>query len=137
MNSNYEINYNLTKRRNSQVQYMYINNESDTQTYIFELVFKDKFNYIQVIRRIMKSKQGTLVSADDNILYKTTNKYKLTVLDANYPDKSIIVKGCVDHSLTTNSYFLDNIYLEITQSDNSMLIFTYHINGSDSDTNPN
>ena len=55
-------------------------------------------------------------------------KYKLTVLDVNYPDKPIIVKENMDHSLSTNTYLTNDIYLEINQSTNNILEFNYHIN---------
>lgn len=128
MNNNYEINYNLNKKKSEQSKYTYKNNEIDSQTYIFELIFKDKFNNVKIIRRIKKCNQGNLVSSDDNISYNMIEKYKLTVLDVNNPDKPIIVKENVNHSLTTNSYLNNDIYLEINQSVNNMLEFNYHIN---------
>jgi hypothetical protein len=128
MSYNYEINYNIHKKKNEQSKYTYKNNEADSQTYIFELIFKDKFNNLKVIRRIKKCNQGNLVSVDDNILYNMIEKYKLTVLDVNYPDKPIVVKELVDHTLTTNTYLTNDIYLEINQTSTNLLEFNYHIN---------
>ncbi len=128
MSYNYEINYNIHKKKNEISKYTYKNNEIDSQTYIFELILKDKFNNLKVVRRIKKCNQGNLVSTDDNISYNMIEKYKLTVLDVNNPDKPIVVKESVDRSLTTNSYLTTDIYLEINQTSNNMLEFNYHIN---------
>ena len=128
MSYNYEINYNIHKKKNEISKYTYKNNEVDSQTYIFELILKDKFNNLKVVRRIKKCNQGNLVSTDDNISYNMIEKYKLTVLDVNNPDKPIVVKESVDRSLTTNSYLTTDIYLEINQTSNNLLEFNYHIN---------
>lgn len=127
MSYNYEINNNIPKKKIEQSKYTYKNNEVDSQTYIFELILKDKFNNIKIIRRIKKCNQGNLVSSDDNILYNTIEKYKLTILNSNYPDKPIILKESIDYTLTTNTYITNNIYLEITQNSNNLLVFNYHI----------
>jgi len=128
MSYNYEINYNIHKKKNEISKYTYKNNEVDSQTYIFELILKDKFNNIKVVRRIKKCNQGNLVSTDDNISYNMIEKYKLTVLDVTHPDKPIVVKESVNRSLTTNSYLTTDIYLEINQTSNNLLEFNYHIN---------
>jgi hypothetical protein len=127
MSYNYEINNNIHKKNNEISKYIYKNNEDDSQTYVFELIFKDKFKNIKVIRRIKKSNRGNLVSNDDNISYNIIEKYKLTVLDINYPEKPIIVKEYINCSLSTNSYLTNNIYLEVNQTYNNMLEFNYHI----------
>ncbi len=128
MSYNYEINYNIQKRKNESSKYTYKNNEVDSQTYIFELVLKDKFNQLKVIRRIKKCNQGNLVSAEDNINYGMIEKYKLTVLDVNYPENPIVVREAINHSLSTNTYINNEIYLEINQGTNNCLDFNYHIN---------
>jgi hypothetical protein len=128
MSYNYEINYNIQKKKNDASKYTYKNNEVDSQTYIFELVLKDKFNQLKVIRRIKKCNQGNLISVDDNISYNMIEKYKLTVLDVNYPDKPIVVKESINHSLSTNTFINNEIYLEINQGSNNCLDFNYHIN---------
>jgi len=127
MSYNYEINNNISKKKTEQSKYTYKNNEIDSQTYIFELILTDKFNNIKVIRCIRKCNQGNLVSSDDNILYNTIEKYKLTILDSNYPNKPIILKELINYSLTTNTYMTNNIYLEISQTSNNLLEFNYHI----------
>jgi len=128
MSYNYEINYNIQKRKNESSKYTYKNNEVDSQTYIFELVLKDKFNQLKVIRRIKKCNQGNLVSDEDAINYNMIEKYKLTVIDVNYPEKPIIVKELFNNSLTSNTFLNNDIYLEINQLTNNYLDFNYHIN---------
>jgi hypothetical protein len=127
MSYNYEINCNIPKKNLEVSKYTYKNNEIDSQTYIFELILKDKFNKLRVIRRIKKCNQGNLLSADDNIFYNMIKKYKLTVLDANYPDKSIIIKESVDHNLSSTTFLNNDIYLEINQIKNNLMDFNYHI----------
>jgi len=128
MSYNYEINCNIQKKKSEQSKYTYKNNEVDSQTYIFELILKNKFNKVNVIRRIKKCNQGNLISSDDNIQYNMIEKYKLTVLDANYPDKPIIIKESVNHSLTTTTFINNEIYLEINQNINNLMDINYHIN---------
>jgi len=128
MNYNYEINYNIQKKKSEQSKYTYKNNEIDSQTYIFELILKDKFNQVKIIRRIKKCNQGNLVSNEDAINYNIIEKYKLTVIDVNYPEKPIIIKETLNNSLTTNTFLNNEIYLEINQISNNYLDFNYHIN---------
>jgi hypothetical protein len=128
MSYNYEINYNVQKRKTDNSKYTYKNNEIDAQTYIFELALKDKFNEIQIIRRIKKCNQGNLISNDDNIHYNMIEKYKLTVIDANNPENTFIIKESLDNSLTTNTFLNNDIYLEISQNSEKLMDFNYHIN---------
>ena len=128
MSYNYEINYNVQKRKTDNSKYTYKNNEIDSQTYIFELALKDKFNEIHIIRRIKKCNQGNLISPDDNIQYNMIDKYKLTVIDANNPENTFIIKESIDNSLTTNTFLNNDVYLEITQNSEKLMDFNYHIN---------
>ena len=105
-----------------------INYFPEAQIYIFELVLKDKLNNDNIIRHIIKSNQGNIVSDEDNIKYELIEKYKLTVIDVNYPDKIILVEEPLDHTLTMNTFYNNNIYLEISQSINKLLCFNYKIN---------
>lgn len=127
MSYNYEINYNVQKKLNEQTKYTYRNCEIDSQTYIFELILKDKLNNLKVIRRIKKCNQGNLLSSDDNITYNMIDKFKLTVLDANKPENPIVVKESVNHSLSTTTYTNNEIYLEINQTSNDLMDFNYYI----------
>ena len=55
-------------------------------------------------------------------------KYKLTVIDANNPEKTFIIKESIDPSLTTTTFLNKEIYLEITQNSEKQMDFNYHIN---------
>ena len=128
MSYNYEINYNIQKKKSELSKYTYKNNEVDSQTYIFELILKDKFNQLKTIRRIKKCNQGNLVSDEDAINYNMIEKYKLTIIDINYPENPIIIKEALNNLLTTNTFINNNIYIEINQVSNNYLDFNYHIN---------
>jgi len=121
-----EINNSQKKSQTS--KYIYTNNSTDPQIYIFELVLKDKLNNDNIIRHIIKSNQGNIVSDENNIKYELIEKYKLTVIDVKYPDKIILVEEPLDHTLTMNTFYNNNIYLEISQSINKLLCFNYKIN---------
>ena len=126
MNYNNEFN-NLQKKKYIS-KYIYTNNDISPDIYIFELVLKDKFNNDNIIRHIMKCNQGNIVSDEDNIKYEFIQKYKLTVINVNYPDKIIIVEDNLDHTITMNTFYNNNIYLEISQTINKLLCFNYKIN---------
>lgn len=120
-----EINHSQKKSQTS--KYIYTNNSTNPQIYIFELVLKDKLNNDNIIRHIIKSNQGNIVSDEDNIKYELIEKYKLTVIDVNYPDNIILVEEPLDHTLTMNTFYNNNIYLEISQTTNKLLCFNYKI----------
>lgn len=128
MSYNYEINYPAQKKKYDQSKYIYKNNEADSQTYVFELILKNKFNQHKVIRRIKKCNQGNLISSDDNINFNSMEKYKLTVLDINYPENPIVVKENLDHTLTTNTFINNDIYIEILSTRDNIMELNYHIN---------
>ena len=62
-----EINHSQKKSQTS--KYIYTNNSTDPQIYIFELVLKDKLNNDNIIRHIIKSNQGNIVSDEDNFRF--------------------------------------------------------------------
>ena len=111
----------------NQNQYNLITLEDDTQTFIFELLLKDKFNNITIIRKIKKNSYGNLLSPGDNINYSNINKYKLSVINLNNPDEPIIIKNNIDHNLVSNTFNNNNIHIEIKKINNNMNIF-YNIN---------
>lgn len=127
MNYNYEINYNNQKKNQENSKYIYKTNDSDNQTFIFELILRDKLNNIKIIRRMKKNNQGNILSSDDNILYNSIDKYKLTVININNPEKPIIIKENINHSITTNTYINNDIYLEINQNNNKFMDINYYI----------
>ena len=60
--------------------------------------------------------------------YSQPQADKLTVIDVNNPEKPIIIKEELNHSLTTNTFINNEIYLEVNQGVNNYLDFNYHIN---------
>ncbi len=118
------MSYNIEKKND---QFICRNSEIYSPTYIFELIFKDKFNNVKIIRGTKNSNSGTLLSNKDNILYTSIKKYKLTIFNINSFNKPIIIKQYIDHSLTTNTYLVHNIYLEINKGINDMIKFNYHL----------
>jgi hypothetical protein len=122
MSYNYEINLNNTKKKSEQSKYTYKTNESDSPTLIFELVLKDKNNENIIIRRIKKSNQGVLITPEDNIKYNMMERYRLTIIDVNSPDNVIYVKDNINHTLSTNTFMNNMIYLEITEISDCMNI---------------
>lgn len=126
MSYNYEITYDNNKKKSEQSKYVYKNNELDSQTFIFELILKNKMNQNQTIRKIMKSNQGCLISYEDDIKYDIMQRYKLTVIDVNNMNEIIIIKDIIDHSLSTNTFMDEKIYLEITHT-NMLLNINYNI----------
>lgn len=127
MSYNYEINHNQ-KKNNDHSKYIYKKDEIDSQTFIFELALKDKFNNIQVIRKIINGNQGNIMANENNIPYEIILKYKLTIIDANDTENIFIIKNSIDHTLTTNTFLNNDVYLEITQNSEKYMDFNYHIN---------
>jgi hypothetical protein len=127
MSYNYEINNTNSKKKSEQSKYNYKTNETDSQTFIFELILKNKFEENIIIRKIKKSSQGTLVTNDEFILYNNINKYILTVMDLNNPENPIIIKDTFDNMLSTNTFLNDMIYLEIIQGVNNYADINYNI----------
>jgi hypothetical protein len=119
-------NYEIT-RKNENSRYTYKTNELNSQTFIFELILKNKSRGDQVVRKIMKTDVGSLINFEDNINYRDFDKYRLTVIDVNAPDQYIIVKEHIDHKLTTNTFINDMIYLEIFEDSNNNMVLNYQI----------
>lgn len=118
MNYNNEIIYNNTK-------YNYTNTETTAPIYIFELIIKTINDEKHLFRCIKKNNQGSIDI--DEILFNTVNKFKLTVLNINSLDKPLIFKKILDHSVNSNIYLTNEIYLEINKTGNNFIEFNYNI----------
>lgn len=119
MNYNNEINYNISK-------YNYTKTETDQQLYIFELILKTISNEDKIVRCIKTHNQG-IIDMDENILFDTVNKFKLTVLNINSINNPIIIKKLIDHSINSNTFLTNHIYLEINKTNNNLIEFNYNI----------
>lgn len=121
MSYSYEIGYRSQDKSYNLSKHVCSSHEIISHTFIFEIILKDNANNFRAIRKIKKTNQGSLLSSDDNIVYSNIERYKLTVLDADNPDKSVVIKRHINHSLPSNTFQNNNIYIEILQaSDNSM-----------------
>lgn len=127
MSYNYEINDNNSVKKYVQSKYTCRTNENDSQTYIFEIILKNKSNNYQVIRCIKNANQGKIITNDDYILYDTIVKYKITLINVKHPNDPIIIKNNFDSSLTTNTHLNDDVYLEMNQTMEKYLEMTYNI----------
>jgi len=127
MSYNYEINYNISKKKSEQSKYTYRTVEDDSQIFIFELVLKNNMNESNIIRKLMKHTIGSLLTLEDNIMYNAIEKFKLTIIDINSPDKPIVIKHMIDHNLSTNVFLNDTVYIEISQTFNNMMLINYTI----------
>jgi len=113
------MNYNISK-------YNYTKNETDQQLYIFELSLKTTNNEEKIFRCIKKNYQG-IIDIDEDILFHTINKFKLTVLNINSMNNPIILKKIIDHSVNSNTFLTNDIYLEINKVNNNLIEFNYNI----------
>jgi hypothetical protein len=125
MSYNYDINVS-NKKKTDQSKYTYKSSEDNSQIFIFELILKGN-DTNTIIRKIKKNSYDTLISIDDNINYNTVEKFKLTIIDINNPNKPIILKHHINHDLSTNVFLNDIIYIE-TYPSNNMMIMNYNIN---------
>ena len=95
----------------------------NTGLYIFELLLKDNSHNTHVIRGIKKNNYGNLINKNNNISYNDINKYKLTIIDGNSNNPSIIIKKKL---LDSNIYKDNKITLELNNV-NNFLEFNYFI----------
>ena len=109
-NYTYEMSNESQNKKLEQSKYIYKNNEELSQIFIFELILKDKFEQHHTIRKIKKASHGNLVSLEDKIPYDFTNKFKLSVINVNNPEKPIILKNNINHILSCNTFINNEIY---------------------------
>ena len=97
-----------------QSKYTYKLTETDNQIYVFEILLK-KFNQKnKIIRKIKKTKQGTLISLDENIKFNEIKKINLTAIDINYPTNEINANVQLDQNREFSTFINNNIFLELT-----------------------
>ena len=113
------MNYNISK-------YNYLINETDQQLYIFELTLKTINNENKIFRCIKKNSQG-FIDINEDLLFNTINKFKLTVLNINSMNNPIVLKKIIDHSINSNTFLTNDIYLEINKTNNNLIEFNYNI----------
>ena len=107
---------------------MYNIDNIDTNKYIFELVLKDTNDNNIIIRKIKKTNKGNIISQNDKILFNSIYKYKLTIINLNNIDKSIIIKNDINKNKPKIIFNNNDIYLEINQTPSKLIEFRYVIN---------
>ncbi len=112
---------------NKKLKYINYNNETQSKTYIIELILCNKKNKHNIIHCIKKSNQGNLLSYEDNIKYNTITEYRLTILDEDFPDKPIIINDKIKNN-SSYTFLNDEIFLEFNSIKNNLLNINYNIN---------
>lgn len=106
-------------------KYNYISKISKPSSYIyiFELILsynkKSVCENKLIKRNIIKSKNGRLLSEDDNIPYCKYKDLILTIIDADNINNINTIKGNINND---NIICNDMIYLEISQKNNIIII---------------
>ena len=102
----------LYLENNYNTKYIYRNNESDEEMFIFEIILKKKNNKFTKIRKIKKSRFGMLLSSNDKIDYADLTYVKISAIDINNPIKEIIVEYEINQNNRHNIIFNNNIFIE-------------------------
>ena len=118
---------NYSNEVNNISKYNYTRTESDQQLYIFELILKTITDEDKIFRCIKKNTQGSIINSEDNILFETITKFKLTVLNINNLNNQIIIKKLIDHSINSNTFLTNEIYLELNKTENNLIELNYNI----------
>jgi len=124
----YEINYSVQKKKQENSKYSLMNNEQDSQLFIFEIILKTLDDKSIIIRKIKKGTQGMLISSEDNIKYSDIDRIKVSILDSNNLKNEITTKITIDHKTNYTSYLDSIIYLEFNSNSSGLLISNYNFN---------
>jgi len=100
------LNYSINNK------YNYIKNEFDNQTFVFEISLRKFCKKQKIIRKIIKSHTGKLLSYDENIKYDDIDKICLSMININNPIKEINIKIKLDQNKKYLIYNNSNINLE-------------------------
>lgn len=124
----YEINYSIQKKKQENSKYSLMNNEQDSQLFIFEIILKTLDDKSITIRKIKKGTQGMLISSEDNIKYSDIDRIKVSILDSNNLKNEITTKITIDHKTNYTTYLDSIIYLEFNSNSSGLLIANYNFN---------
>lgn len=124
----YEINYSIQKKKQENSKYSLMNNEQDSQLFIFEIILKTLDDKNITIRKIKKGTQGMLISSEDNIKYSDIDRIKVSILDSNNLKNEITTKITIDHKTNYTTYLDSIIYLEFNSNSSGLLISNYNFN---------
>jgi hypothetical protein len=65
----YEVNYTVQKKKLENSKYSLMNNEQDSQLFIFEIILKTLDDKSITMRKIKKGTQGMIILSEDNVKY--------------------------------------------------------------------
>lgn len=92
--------------------YTYRINESEDDLFIFELTLKNNDQKNTKLRFIKNTRNGVLISINDNLIYNDIKKILLTAIDINNPIKEIKIDCILNQTNRQTIILNNNIYLE-------------------------
>ncbi len=102
--------------------------EDDSKLFVFELVLKKYGNQkAKIIRKIIRSDKGNLISPDENIKYSEIKKIYLTAINMNDPTTEILLTVTLDHYIKLTHYSDAYIKLNIISSIGGFMECTFNI----------
>jgi hypothetical protein len=107
-------------------KYTYSINECDNDIFIFELLFKKNNQKSNKIRLIKNTRNGKLITINDNIIYNDIKKIYVTAIDINNPIKEIIVECLINHNNKYSLVINKNIFIEF-YNNNEQLEANYNL----------
>ncbi len=122
-----EVNYSITKKKNTNSKYTYGNNEDSEQIFIFEIILKDIHKKTNIIRKIKKGCNGVIIDSDDEITYNNIQKIQMNILDSTNINNEISARVIIDHSASYTIHMSDELYLEFNKNNNGYLECKYNI----------
>jgi len=127
-NNMYEVNYTVQKKKLENSKYSLMNNEQDSQLFIFEIILKTLNDKSITMRKIKKGTQGMFILSEDNIKYSDIDRIKVSILDSNNLKNEIITKITIDHKMNYTTYLDSVVYLEFNSNSSGLLIANYNFN---------
>ena len=127
-NNMYEVNYTVQKKKLENSKYSLMNNEQDSQLFIFEIILKTLDDKSITMRKIKKGTQGMFILSEDNIKYSDIDRIKVSILDSNNLKNEIITKITIDHKMNYTTYLDSVVYLEFNSNSSGLLIANYNFN---------
>jgi hypothetical protein len=124
----YEVNYTVQKKKLENSKYSLMNNEQDSQLFIFEIILKTLDDKSITMRKIKKGTQGMFILSEDNIKYSDIDRIKVSILDSNNLKNEIITKITIDHKMNYTTYLDSVVYLEFNSNSSGLLIANYNFN---------
>lgn len=107
-------------------KYTYRINETDDNIFIFELTFKKNNQKSNKLRIIKHSRNGKLISVNNNINYDEIKKINITAIDVNNPVKEITVECSINQANKYSLVIDHNIFIEF-YNNNGQLEANYNL----------